>query len=203
MILYFFYKNMVFTIPQFLFSFYCMGSGQSIYLSWAITLYNLAFTFFPVVIRAVFEIDLSIEAQKHKLKREDNDTLHSFYPKMYYIGQHNTIFTKLNFLGWFALGALQGAVCLLVNLYCLCSLDSNSGLDSYPSGFYFVEISMVTCIVIIVNVKLAVNVQHWSCLLILGFIIPTLGAYILYAYLSDVWDYSPTEGYTNDLLTMP
>lgn len=204
MILYFFYKNMVFTTPQFVFSFFCLGSGQSIYLSWAITLYNLAFTFFPVVIRAVFETDLSVEAHKDKLKRhEDSNSLHTFYPKMYYIGQKNTIFTKLNFLGWFALGALQGVVCLLINLFSLCSLDSNSGISSYSSGFYFVEISMVTCIVIIVNIKLAVNVQHWSCLLVLGFVIPTLGAYVLYAWLSDIWSYSPTEGYTNDLLTMP
>jgi P-type E1-E2 ATPase len=60
MILYFFYKNMVFTIPQFVFSFYCLGSGQSIYLSWAITLYNLLFTLIPVVIRAVFETDISV-----------------------------------------------------------------------------------------------------------------------------------------------
>lgn len=54
MILYFFYKNMVFTMPQVIYSFYNIGSGQSIYQSWAITLYNLAFTFFPVVITAVF-----------------------------------------------------------------------------------------------------------------------------------------------------
>ena len=120
---------------------------------------------------------------------------------MYYIGQKNTIFTKLNFLGEFALGTMQGVVCLLVSLYSLCSLDSNSGINSYSSGFYFLEISLVTSIVIIVNVKLALNVQHWSWLLVLGFIIPTLGGYLIYVVLSDIWDQSPTEGYTYDLLT--
>lgn len=33
-ILYFFYKNMVLTIPQFYFAFYCQFSGQSIFDDW-------------------------------------------------------------------------------------------------------------------------------------------------------------------------
>jgi phospholipid-transporting ATPase len=106
-------------MPQFVFSFYNLGSGQSIYLSWAITLYNLAFTFFPVVIRAVFEVDITVEAHKDMLKRDLEDSLHTYYPKMYYIGQKNTIFNGRNFLAWFSLGAVQGIVCLLINLYAL------------------------------------------------------------------------------------
>ena len=44
-----------------------MGSGQSVYLSWSITFYNMAFTLLPVVITAVFETDVYIEAGKNKL----------------------------------------------------------------------------------------------------------------------------------------
>ncbi len=54
MILYFFYKNMVFTVPQTVFCFYCYGSGLSIFDNWAITFYNMIFTLLPVMIRAVF-----------------------------------------------------------------------------------------------------------------------------------------------------
>lgn len=67
MILYFFYKNMVFTMPQFIYSFYNMGSGQSVYLSWSITLFNLAFTLLPIAITSVLETDVYIEAGKNKL----------------------------------------------------------------------------------------------------------------------------------------
>lgn len=122
---------------------------------------------------------------------------------MYYIGQKNTIFTRLNFLGWFVLGAVQGIICLFITMYSLGGSDCNSGQNSYVVGYYFVSISLVTSIVIIVNVKLALNVQNWNCLLLLGFIIPTLGGYILYLVASDLWPYSETEGYTADLLTMP
>ena len=68
MILYFFYKNMVFTIVQFAYSFYNLGSGESFWLSWPITLYNMVFTFFPVVLRAVFEVDVEIQSGKQTLK---------------------------------------------------------------------------------------------------------------------------------------
>lgn len=68
MILYFFYKNMVFTIVQFAYSFYNLASGQSFWLSWAITFYNMVFTFFPVVLRAVFEVDVYVPSNKDTLK---------------------------------------------------------------------------------------------------------------------------------------
>ena len=58
MILYFFYKNMLFTIPQFIFAFYCGYSGQTVFDDIYITLYNLVFTALPLVIRAVLEQDV-------------------------------------------------------------------------------------------------------------------------------------------------
>ena len=67
MILYFFYKNMVFTMPQFVYSFFNMGSGQSVYLSWSITLYNMIFTLLPIITTSVFETDVYIVAGKDKL----------------------------------------------------------------------------------------------------------------------------------------
>lgn len=58
MILYFFYKNMLFTIPQFIFAFYCGYSGQTVFDDVYITMYNLVFTSLPLVIRAVLEQDV-------------------------------------------------------------------------------------------------------------------------------------------------
>lgn len=53
MILYFFYKNMLFTLPQFYIAFYCGFSAQTIFDDWYVALFNLAFTSIPLVIRAV------------------------------------------------------------------------------------------------------------------------------------------------------
>jgi phospholipid-transporting ATPase len=56
MILYFFYKNMVFTVPQFLFAFYCCCcSGRTVFHDYYVSLYNLIFTSLPLVARAILE----------------------------------------------------------------------------------------------------------------------------------------------------
>ena len=96
MVLYFFYKNLVFTIPQFFFSFVCAFSGQTVFDDWYITLYNIIFTAAPLVVRAVIEQDLSYKIEKPKYeakciqdpfeKFEIKPMLKEIYPKIYYIG---------------------------------------------------------------------------------------------------------------------
>jgi magnesium-transporting ATPase (P-type) len=114
MILYFFYKNMLFTIPQFIFAFYCAYSGQTIFDDIYISMYNLIFTAFPLAVRAVFEqdvyyirprketgVDSSISAvegiRSHVIgstqskylpaNYEINKYIYRLYPKLYFVGQ--------------------------------------------------------------------------------------------------------------------
>lgn len=65
MILYFFYKNMLFTLPQFYIAFYCGFSAQTIFDDWYVALYNLAFTSMPLIIRAVLEQDVNYIVKSH------------------------------------------------------------------------------------------------------------------------------------------
>ena len=58
MILYFFYKNFVFTMTQYYFSFLCLASGQTIIDDWYITGFNLIFTALPLCIRAITDSDI-------------------------------------------------------------------------------------------------------------------------------------------------
>ena len=132
LILYFFYKNMVFTIIQFAYCFYTQGSGQSFWLSWSITFYNMIFTFLPVVLRAVFEIDIELAPTKRTFEElskgtHSNQTLYSYYPRMYYISQKNKLFTPLAFAAWFTLGVFQGVVCLVLTLYAIGDEGDTSG----------------------------------------------------------------------------
>lgn len=67
---------------------------------WYITFYNCIFTFWPVVIKSVYEEDIYYRKKKNldgtnekeeklvmsKIANEDNDIIQKFYPKLYYIG---------------------------------------------------------------------------------------------------------------------
>ena len=61
MIIYFFYKNFVFTIFQFFYGFYNNFSGQTIIEVWFITCFNLVFTSIPLAVRGVLDLDLREE----------------------------------------------------------------------------------------------------------------------------------------------
>jgi phospholipid-transporting ATPase len=57
-IIYFFYKNFVFTFLQFVYGFYCNFTGQTIIDDWFITLFNLLFTSLPLGARALLDHDV-------------------------------------------------------------------------------------------------------------------------------------------------
>lgn len=69
MILYFFYKNMLFTLPQFYLAFYVGFSAQTIFDDWYVSLYNLAFTSIPLVVRAIMEQDVNYIYKVKKSKK--------------------------------------------------------------------------------------------------------------------------------------
>ena len=66
MILYFFFKNFVFTMTQFYFSFVCLSSGQTFIDDWYITCYNLIFTAIPLCVAALSDSDIDIKDGKEK-----------------------------------------------------------------------------------------------------------------------------------------
>ena len=76
MILYFFYKNMLFTIPQFLFAFYCGYSGQTVFDDWYVAFYNLFFTSIPLVVRAIFEQDINYLTKAEEPDAANQTTSH-------------------------------------------------------------------------------------------------------------------------------
>lgn len=87
----------------------------------------------------------------------------------------------------------------MINLYTLTSVQESSGKNSHPMSFYFLEISLCTCIVIIVNIKLALNVQRWNVLLLIGFILTAAG-YVFYCLMANYLEVSPVKGYHSDIL---
>ena len=74
MIVYFFYKNFIFTMTQFFFAFFNLSSGQTLMDDWYITCYNLVFTAFPLCVCALTDIDI---------KEEDSEECKKCMPLLY------------------------------------------------------------------------------------------------------------------------
>jgi magnesium-transporting ATPase (P-type) len=96
LILYFFYKNVIFTIPQVYFAYVSDFSAQTVFDDWYISFYNLFFTSLPIIIRSIFETDMDWQVYKDD-KREQ---IKNFTPRLYYVGNRKTIFTYTNYSIW-------------------------------------------------------------------------------------------------------
>eukprot|EP00743_Colponemidia_sp_Colp-15_P003582 GILK01003864.1.p1 GENE.GILK01003864.1~~GILK01003864.1.p1 ORF type:complete len:1213 (-),score=219.55 GILK01003864.1:92-3730(-) len=175
LILYFFYKNICFTFPQFFFAFYCAYSGQTYFDDWYITMYNLLFTSVPVVVRACLEQDINPEV---------GGVIERDLPRLYYVGQNRTIFTYRNFLLWWAAGFGDSLVAFFVPfyLYAEVAIDNNG----YQMGFWGISCVTFTCVVFVVNLKICLHTMYWTWIHSLGVFGVSIGIYICFAFGYDI-----------------
>mmetsp|Transcript_48315 Transcript_48315/g.35506 ORF Transcript_48315/g.35506 Transcript_48315/m.35506 type:complete len:97 (-) Transcript_48315:181-471(-) len=81
LVIYIFYKNILFVVPQFWFGFLAVFSGQTLYEQWIYQMYNIIFTSIPIMWFAIFD------QQFHR-----NELLQQ--PQTYALGLLNLCFGK-------------------------------------------------------------------------------------------------------------
>lgn len=184
MILYFFYKNMILTTAQFLFLFYNGFSGQTLYDDWYISFYNLAFTSFPLIVRALFDKDIyyrywSLDDESIKTSM----TLRNYYPHLYYIGQKNSIFSFYTSIGWIVVGIGFGALLFFVSIYSISNMGINK--DGHTSDLWYFSILNYTAVVLVVDLKLGMYTRTWTFLNWLSIIGLSLLIYLSFTFVGD------------------
>ena len=145
-ILYFFYKNFVFTLVQFIYGFYSNFSGQTIIDDWYISFYNLIFTSLPLGARALLDIDL---------RPEDGTVVEKMQPFLYGELKKYPIFNKKIFF----LYLLKGVIHCLINYYF--TVYSTSGMPIDQDGnndcLWYTSVDIYTNILVIVSVDLMID----------------------------------------------
>ena len=146
MILYFFFKNFLFTIPQFFFAFYSGFSGQTQYDDWYVSLYNITFTATPLLIKALFEKDI-VDPDEHKEISRDNNFISKYLPFTYYIGRESMIFNMKN-LFWNIFFALIYAVLVF---FCITYYMATgiAGTTGYVADIWITSISQFSAIILV------------------------------------------------------
>ncbi|KAJ4711220.1 Phospholipid-transporting ATPase [Melia azedarach] len=137
-VLYFFYKNLTFTLTQFWFTFQTGFSGQRFYDDWFQSLYNVIFTSMPVIMLGLFEKDVSASLSKK-------------YPQLYQEGIKNVFFTWRVVAIWAFFSVYQSLI-----LYNFAATSSASAQNSSGKMFGLWDVSTMafTCVVVTVNLRL-------------------------------------------------
>uniref|UniRef100_H3DHF5 Phospholipid-transporting ATPase n=1 Tax=Tetraodon nigroviridis TaxID=99883 RepID=H3DHF5_TETNG len=144
---YFFYKNLCFILPQFLYQFFCGYSQQPLYDAAYLTMYNICFTSMPILAYSLLEQHISINYLL------DNSTLYREIGK-------NGMLRWRPFLHWTLLGVFHG----LLFFFGVRSLFSNPALqvDGQVFGNWSYGTIIFTVLVFTVTLKLALDTRHWT-----------------------------------------
>ncbi|OQE20479.1 hypothetical protein PENSTE_c013G08051 [Penicillium steckii] len=101
-ILYSFYKNITLYMTQFWYSFQNAFSGEVIYESWTLSLYNVLFTVLPPFAMGIFDQYISAR-------------LLDRYPQLYQQGQKGLFFRKHSFWAWILNGFFHSLLLYIVS----------------------------------------------------------------------------------------
>uniref|UniRef100_A0A672ZP72 Phospholipid-transporting ATPase n=1 Tax=Sphaeramia orbicularis TaxID=375764 RepID=A0A672ZP72_9TELE len=165
---YFFYKNLCFILPQFLYQFFCGYSQQPLYDAAYLTMYNICFTSMPILAYSLLEQHICIEVLL------DNATLYREIAK-------NAMLRWGPFLYWTILGVFHGLLFFFGVRY----LFSNPALQDNGQVFgnWSYGTIVFTVLVFTVTLKLALDTRHWTW--INHFVI--WGSLAFYVFFSFFW----------------
>ena len=136
LILYFFYKNIIFTIAQLFFSPFSLSSGQTIIDDWYITCYNLVFTAFPLCVTSLTDFDVL---------DKDGKQVKEHLPLLYKESRdEKKLFSVFNFIQVIAKGIV---ISLIMFITCIqnqvLNLKGNISDLWYTSLLYYLSILFV------------------------------------------------------------
>ena len=148
-ILYFFYKNFVFTLVQFVYGFYTNFSGQTIIDDWYISFYNLFFTALPLGARAALDFDL---------KPEDGSIVKKLMPYLYYETKRFPIFNKSTFFFYLLKGIVHCIINYFFTIYI--TLDKPIDKDGSMDCLWYTSVDLYTNIIFIVSFDLIIDTAY-------------------------------------------
>uniref|UniRef100_H2UJQ6 Phospholipid-transporting ATPase n=1 Tax=Takifugu rubripes TaxID=31033 RepID=H2UJQ6_TAKRU len=172
---YFFYKNVCFIFPQFLYQFFCGFSQQvwtqsphPLYDTAYLTLYNISFTSLPILLYSLVEQHVTMET----LKRD---------PSLYRDIAKNSLLRWPVFMYWTCLGVFD-AVIFFFGAYFLFDNTTFTSNGQMFGNWTFGTL-VFTVLVFTVTLKLALDTHHWTW--INHFVI--WGSLLFYVIFSLLW----------------
>lgn len=209
--IYFFYKNLTFTLTQFWFTFQTGFSGQRFYDDWFQSLYNVIFTALPVIIVGLFDkvgylfqqlllqlcFTCYITVFLHGwhvlisflcLCQDVSSSLSKKYPQLYMEGIRNVFFKWKVVAIWAFFSVYQSLI-----FFYFVSTTNLSAKNSAGKVFGLWDVSTMafTCVVITVNLRLLMicnSITRWHYISVGGSILAWFLFIFIYSGISTPYD---------------
>ncbi|EER17680.1 hypothetical protein Pmar_PMAR023601 [Perkinsus marinus ATCC 50983] len=190
---FFIYKNFLFTLCQFHFGTASRWSGQTVYDSFYVLVYNSIFSVLPLTVAALFDHDVHPD-----LDGPDGDgrILHApsvtpafwryqIIPKLYHRSAANYNFNPRVLSEWIVVGTLQSIVCYF-GVWGLRQYNSAPvGDHGLASDLWMDSILLYTAVLALVSVLILLYTREWSWVLILAMVFFQILLYIAFVFAYD------------------
>ncbi|XP_040276086.1 phospholipid-transporting ATPase IC [Bufo bufo] len=158
---YFFYKNFAYTLVHFWYAFFNGFSGQTVYDTVFMALYNLLYSSLPIIVVGLQDQDVG-------------DKLSMQCPSLYIPGQKGKLFNYTKFFLSLLHGTISSLVIFFIPYGAFCQMTTNEGkINSDYQTFAF---TTATALVIIVNLQAGLIMSYWTFL----FAFSVFGTIIVY-----------------------
>ncbi|XP_075040995.1 phospholipid-transporting ATPase IC-like [Mixophyes fleayi] len=146
---YFFYKNFAYTLVHFWYAFFNGFSGQTVYDTTFISLYNLLYSSLPVIVVGLMDQDVS-------------DKLSMQCPSLYIPGQTGQLFNFKKFFLSLLHGTLSSLVVFFIPYGAFWQMTTQDGIVN--SDYQTFAFTTATALIIIVNFQIGINMSYWTFL---------------------------------------
>ncbi|XP_017962672.1 probable phospholipid-transporting ATPase IF [Drosophila navojoa] len=192
LVLYFFYKNIVFMGIMFLFQFHTLFSSSSVYDSLFLTLYNVIYTSLPILFISLTEKPYTEE----KLMQN---------PKLYRKNTNNKQLHWPYFLMW-TVFAIYHSVIIFYFAYCMFSFNNVILSWGQTAAFSCFGTLLIWAVVIIVNLKLwleSMYLSYWYIAIIVLSVLAFMVTTVIYNVINLDYDTDIYWAYNNLLSSLP
>ncbi|XP_077138750.1 phospholipid-transporting ATPase IC-like isoform X1 [Ranitomeya variabilis] len=146
---YFFYKNFAYTLVHFWYSFFNGFSGQTVYDTVFIALYNLLYSSLPIIIVGLQDQDVG-------------DKLSMQCPSLYIPGQKGQLFNYTKFFLSLVHGTMSSIAIFFIPYGAFWQMTTNEG--KVNSDYQTLAFTTATALIIIVNFQVGLIMRYWTFL---------------------------------------
>jgi len=146
---YMFYKNALLVLPQWLFAFVCLASGQNFYLEYPLyQFYNIVYTGLPIVLFGVMDQDLPADVAEA-------------LPRLYKEGPSRRFFNRNMFVQWQMEALVASIAVMLIPLLVL----ETAGVPSpngHAHGLWYMGTAINFAVCAVSNLRLMIETKYWT-----------------------------------------
>jgi len=147
MVGYFFYKNLLFGMVLYWYNSVTFFSGQTIFVDYYMSAYNVMFVALPIIVVGAIDQDLP-------------DSYAKEFPQLYMQGQRNEYFDVRVKALWMINAFYQSVILFVIPTYAMYLVADSK--DGRKQDMWALGTTIYTCVVLAVNLEAAMVINFWT-----------------------------------------